>query len=64
MIPVAILGSADFDVTNVDVTTVKFGPAEAVPFKGKAAFEDANVDGYVDLVFHFRVRDTGITEDG
>lgn len=60
VIAVAILGSASFDVQTVDETTVEFGPNGAAPCKRNAALEDANADGFVDMVFHFRVAETGI----
>ncbi|HEM61926.1 MAG TPA: hypothetical protein ENO24_06515 [Chloroflexi bacterium] len=55
IIPVAILGSADFDVNDVDPTTVTLEGA-ALRLKGKSgnygSFEDVNGDGYLDLVVH------------
>ena len=54
VIPVAILGSADFDVSQIDPTTVKLGVCEIkkVGKQGKllAHIEDVDVDGYDDLV--------------
>jgi hypothetical protein len=54
VIPVAILGSADFDVTQVDPATVTL-EGLSIAVKGKsdkllAAYEDTNGDGYMDLV--------------
>jgi hypothetical protein len=67
VIPVAILGGDSFDVADVDVTTLAFGPAGAPPahnltdsFTYNDHLQDVNLDGYMDLVTHFRTRDTGI----
>jgi hypothetical protein len=59
--PVAILGSDTFDVADVDVTTLAFGPggASLVHWRGPH-FEDLNTDGMTDLMLHFRVEETGI----
>ncbi len=59
VIPVAVLGSTDFDATQVDFLTVRFGIAEASPAHD-GHVEDINHDGYPDMVFHFKTRDTGI----
>ena len=60
LIAVAILGSADFDVSQVDPLSVVFGPEEATEVHRRGHMEDANLDGLTDMVFHFRCRDTGI----
>ena len=67
LIPVAILGSADFDVTDVDVTSLAFGPDGAStahdlndPLVYADHLQDVNFDGYMDLVCHFRTQETGI----
>ncbi len=60
LVPVAILGSADFDIADVDITTVTFGPGAAVPVHD-GHFEDVNGDGIIDLVFHFAQKDTGLS---
>ena len=59
VIPVAVLGSVDFDATQVDFSTVRFGPDEASPVHD-GHVENVNGDGFADMVFHFRSRDTGI----
>lgn len=58
-VPVAILTTPDFDAAMVDVSTVRFGPANA-PVWGNTQFKDVDKDGDTDLLVHFRARDTGI----
>ena len=66
VVPVALLGSAEFDVHGVDTRTVTFGPMHHHEHGGgtaalRYAFEDVNGDGYMDLIFHFATRATGLT---
>lgn len=61
IIPVAILGSERFDVTEIDRATLAFGPDNAEPlFPLRESYRDVNRDGFVDLVSHFRTEETGI----
>jgi len=59
VIPVAVLGSVDFDATQVDFSTVAFGPGGASPIHG-GHVEDVNGDGFFDTVLHFKTQETGI----
>jgi len=67
VIPVALLGTDTFDVTTVDVTTLRFGPSDALPAHDLTDpevyaehLQDVNYDGYTDLVSHYRTKQTGI----
>ena len=56
VIPVAVLGSDSFDVTDVDITTLSFGGL-AVRMRGNkgpiCGYQDSNSDGIQDLVCQF-----------
>jgi hypothetical protein len=68
-VPVAVLGSASFDVNDVLADTVRFGPMHdpggmhqhnAGATALRYAPEDVNADGHMDLVFHFTAAETGL----
>jgi len=61
VLTVAIMGSADLDVTNIKPDTVKIGDVE-IATRGKAdktacSIEDVDGDGYTDFVAKFNVQD-------
>jgi len=61
VVPVAILGSEDFDVADIDLTTLAFGPDGARPTHAAGGHhKEVNADGFPDLVAHFRIDETGI----
>jgi hypothetical protein len=62
VVPIAILGSASMEVTQIDALTVTAGATgtEASPVHG-GHIEDVNGDGIADIVFHFREGDLEIT---
>ena len=61
VVPVALLGANDFDVSRVDVTTLAFGPGGA-PTAHKKGGRPADVDddGLTDLVSLYQTERTGI----
>ncbi|MCX6376351.1 MAG: right-handed parallel beta-helix repeat-containing protein [Armatimonadetes bacterium] len=60
MITVAILGTPEFDARSINPVSVLFGPGAAVEAHGRGHWEDANGDGRIDLILHFRCEETGI----
>jgi hypothetical protein len=56
VITVAIIGTSDFDVTQVDTRSVEFEGAFEMHMQGH--FEDIDDDGDIDLVFRFRMGET------
>lgn len=66
VIPVAILSTATFDATQVNVSTICFGDAgdptqrDCTEAHGTGHPEDVNGDGRLDLVLHFEIQQTGI----
>ncbi len=65
VLPFAILGSSALPVSRIDHQTVRCGPgaaaeAHANRFGSARHEEDVDGDGITDLVFHFRLGQTGI----
>ena len=65
VITVAILTTDTFDATTVDHTTVSFEGAGETHVNKKTGepirhVEDVDLDGDMDLVFHFRLGDTAL----
>jgi probable HAF family extracellular repeat protein len=61
ILPVAILGSDTFDVSDVDVSTLAFGPDAAAPAHRDGGHAgDLNGDGFTDWVSHYRTEEAGI----
>ncbi|HJQ99913.1 MAG TPA: hypothetical protein VJ826_16480 [Candidatus Polarisedimenticolaceae bacterium] len=58
VIPVALLGSANFHVADVDQATLALGPLGAAPQHAHAV--DVNDDGALDLLVQFRTGESGI----
>jgi uncharacterized repeat protein (TIGR01451 family) len=62
-VPVAILGSEAFDVTTIDRASLRFGPGAAAPVhRGLGHLLDVNEDGALDLLSHYRVEETELSE--
>jgi len=67
VVPVVVFGSDEFNVSDIDVTTLRFGPNDAStkhdladPFDYTEHIEDVNLDGFMDLMLHFETQETGI----
>jgi hypothetical protein len=62
VIPVALLGAAAFDVSEIDGGSSAFGPGRASA-RTPAQIRDVNKDGVPDLLLHFEMRDAEIADD-
>lgn len=58
VLPVAVLGSEGLKGSDIDVSSVVFGPKEIKALKN--SLEDVNKDGHEDLVLHFKSDEAGI----
>lgn len=60
VIAVAVLTKDGFDATTLDSLSARFGPDGALETHGRGHVEDADGDGDLDLILHFRTDETGI----
>jgi hypothetical protein len=60
VIPVAILSIDNFDATQVDTSSVEFGPGRAKETHGQGHVEDVDGDAVPDMMLHFETQETGI----
>jgi hypothetical protein len=65
VVPVSVLTTPRFDALTIDHTTILFGPGQAIEACSnnhglKRHEEDVDGDGDLDLLFHFRLAETGI----
>lgn len=60
VIPVAILTTNSFDATRVDPLSVRFGPNGAIETHRRGHLDDADKDGFSDMLLHFSTPETGI----
>jgi len=64
LLTVAVYGSEDLDVLDIDPGTLAFGPAaEGLAHQNGPHVDDLDTDGFLDLVLHFHTRSTGIAAD-
>jgi len=62
LILVMIPSTPTFNAATIDPTSVRLGPGRAREVHNRGHWEDANGDGRLDLLLHFRCGDTGIRE--
>lgn len=58
-VPVAVFGNASFNVSHINVSTVRFANASAKSIGG--GMEDLNNDSWMDVVYHFDTQDLNLT---
>jgi hypothetical protein len=62
LIPVTVFGAADFDVAEIDRSTLRFGPGSATPaHRAGGHLADLNGDGHPDLLSHYWVEASGLS---
>jgi filamentous hemagglutinin family protein len=68
VVEVAILGSEDFDIRDVEERSLRLGPAEAEPTRhrglGRTRRVDVDRDGETDLLVRFDAQESGIPGGG
>jgi hypothetical protein len=61
VVPVAIYGSSECDVSRIDKRTLTFGPANAALAHAHGPHvHDMNGDGHMDAMLHYRVEESGL----
>ena len=61
VVPIALLGAENFDLEDIDRSTLAFGPGRAAPVHRTGGHVgDVNGDGREDLIVHLRVADLGV----
>ncbi len=57
VLPVAILGSRNLDVTQISFSSLRIGLVVAPLSRNRYGLEDVNSDGFVDMVVHFSMEE-------
>lgn len=60
MLPVAVLGSSDLDVSKIDTASIRLSGISPV----RMTVDDVQADGFADAVFHFRDQDIAVLLNG
>ncbi len=60
VVPVAVLGSSDLAVSQIDPASLRFGPEDAEPAHRNHESRDIDGDGLLDLLLHFDVAEAGL----
>jgi hypothetical protein len=60
VIPVSILTTETFRASAVNLTTVRFGATGTEAAPAQSALEDVDGDGDIDMMLHFKTKDTAI----
>jgi hypothetical protein len=60
-VPVALLSTDEFDATQVDLQSVRFGAKDSEAAPVRATEEDVDGDGLMDLLLFFETQETGIS---